>query len=125
MSDDILIRIPGQSRNTMLGKVLFVVLLASVWGRFVAKAEMTRYQEFVKASESEVAAILDEYEAKRREEPDSTLGTIVLLLVAFGVLYATYELFGPLLGTGVGSVLDRVQAWRIRGFDEPGDVTRQ
>ena len=109
----------------MLGKVLFVVLLALVWGRFVAKAEWTRYQEFATASESEVAAILDKYEAERREEPDSTVGTIVMLLVAFGVLYASYELFGPLLGAGVGSVLDRFQAWRSRRFDEAGGVKGQ
>lgn len=122
---DITIRIPGQSRNTLRGKLLFIVLLALVFGYLMAKGERRKHEQVVHGSEAEVAAFLQEYEAECREQPLSVANHSVACLFIFGFLYAIYEVGGRLLGAGVGAVLDRVQARSERGFDEGNHLKRQ
>ena len=92
--NDILIRIPEQSRNALQGKLLVVVLSAMVLGAHMASWERKRHDQFVHGSESEVAALLDEYEAKCREEPDSAAYNTLAILLFLGFLCAVYELGG-------------------------------
>lgn len=110
MSEDITITISKSNNNTVIGKVIVLILLSCFTGYLFTLSKATDFDEGQKLTLEQYTAEFEHHKAKLTKKPKPLWVGIAIFGIFSFFTFGLYELLGGFLGMIVGKVRRRSEA---------------